>query len=101
MLMWIKNRHVGKLFILENIFRFSCRKSSGNPHSLKTISIILSRRVRAQVLADCVSGTNINKTSDRDEAAGFLADLNARTVVCSRFREWEDEILGEVCSLSG
>lgn len=47
----------------EHFSRFGCRKSSGNPHSLKTISIILSRRVQAQVLADCVSGTNINKTS--------------------------------------
>lgn len=45
---------------------FSCRKSSGNPHSLKTIAIILNDCVQAQVLADCVSGANINKTLDRD-----------------------------------
>lgn len=67
---------------------FSCRKSSGNPHSLKTIAIILNDCVQAQVLADCVSGANINKTLDR---AGFLAD--SRSVVYLLFRAWVQVIL--------
>lgn len=75
----------------EHFSCFSRRKSSGNPHSSRTISIILNDCVQAQVLADCVLGTNINKTSDRDWGSRLSGWF--RSVVYLLFRTWVDAIL--------